>query len=273
MTDTIHTGNEQKAAAAFSRQSAVFDEIYSGNTIIQYKRKRVWDHINQFLKPGSRILELNAGTGEDAIYFAGQGHSVHATDISEGMLGKLREKVNERGLNEKISAEICSYTELEKLKHKGPYDLIFSNFAGLNCTDDLRKVLLSFEPLLAENGLATLVIMPPFSIWETFLVFQGQFKTAFRRLNSKNGRKARIEGVYFNCWYYKPSFMREVVKGKFEVIELEGLCSIVPPSFFEHFAEKHPKLYRFLCKWEGRLKSSWPWKYIGDYYIITLRKK
>ena len=39
--------NEQLAAEAFSRQSGVFDELYSGDAIIQYKRKRVRDHVER----------------------------------------------------------------------------------------------------------------------------------------------------------------------------------------------------------------------------------
>ena len=44
-------------------------------------------------------------------------------------------------LADKVTSELCSFTELENLKDKGPYDLIFSNFAGLNCTGELEKVL------------------------------------------------------------------------------------------------------------------------------------
>jgi ubiquinone/menaquinone biosynthesis C-methylase UbiE len=89
---SIHSVNEEAAEKAFSKQSAIFDNIYSSNVIIQYKRQRVRDHLQQFLRPGSKILELNAGTGEDAVWFAQQGHTVHATDISKGMQEKLAEK-------------------------------------------------------------------------------------------------------------------------------------------------------------------------------------
>ncbi|QTE58242.1 hypothetical protein [Mucilaginibacter rubeus] len=60
MTGTASRINEQFAEAAFSNQSVVFDELYSGDTIIAYKRKRVRDHILQYLKTGSNILELNS---------------------------------------------------------------------------------------------------------------------------------------------------------------------------------------------------------------------
>src|ERR1700761_7217805 len=85
--------NELDAADAFTGQSALFDDLYSTNTIINYKRERVRDHVLQYLSPGSSILELNSGTGEDALFFAGKGHKVHATDISTGMQQELKRKV------------------------------------------------------------------------------------------------------------------------------------------------------------------------------------
>jgi hypothetical protein len=59
----------------------------------------------------------------------------------------------------------------------------------------------------------------------------------------------------------------------FDCISLEGLCTIVPPSYIEGFAEKHPMAYRVLRVWENKWKGRWPWKNVGDYYIISLRKK
>lgn len=265
--------NEQSAATAFSRQSVVFDDLYSGNTIIRYKRERVRKHVEQYLAPNSSILELNSGTGEDAAWFAQQGHSVHATDISAGMQQILQNKVVALGLTSKVSTELISFTQLENLQQKTTYDMIFSNFAGLNCTGDLDKVLNSFSPLVKTGGVVTLVILPKFCLWEFLLLFRGKFKTAFRRFFSSKGVKAHIEGEYFKCWYYNPSFIKKQLHKDFDLLALEGLCSLVPPSYMEGFAEKHPALYSFLRSKEEKWKSSWPWRNIGDYYIISLRKK
>nr|WP_294945207.1 class I SAM-dependent methyltransferase [uncultured Mucilaginibacter sp.] len=265
--------NEQFAEAAFSNQSAVFDDLYSGDTIIAYKRKRVRNHVLQFLKPGGHILELNSGTGEDAIFFAQQGFKVHATDISVGMQIELELKVASAGLQSAVTNETCSYTQLSELKNKGPYDLIFSNFAGLNCTGELDNVLASFSSLLKSGGMVTLVILPEFCLWETLLVFKGKFKTAFRRFFSGNGRTAHVEGVRFKCWYYNPSYIKKCLKNEFDIVSVEGLCAIVPPSYIHGFAEKHSSAYKFLVRLEDKWKCTWPWKYIGDYYIISLKKK
>ncbi|EHQ27367.1 SAM-dependent methyltransferase [Mucilaginibacter paludis] len=273
MTKVASPVNEQFSAEAFSKQSGIFDQLYQPNTIIGYKRERVRSHVSNYLKAGSSILELNSGTGEDAVFFAREGHRVHTTDISAGMQHELKKKAEANGLANRISTELCSYTCLSQLQNKGPYDMIFSNFAGLNCTDGLEGVLLSLSPLLKTGGTATLVILPKFCLWETLLIFKGKFKTATRRFFSDKGASAHIEGTYFKCWYYNPSFVIDTLKNSFDVLCVEGLCSLVPPSYIEGFAEKHPRMYRFLIKHEERLRYSWPWRFIGDYYIITLQKK
>jgi ubiquinone/menaquinone biosynthesis C-methylase UbiE len=270
---TAANKNEEFAEAAFTTQSSIFDEIYADNTIVSYKRERVRSHVLQYLVPNSYILELNSGTGEDAIFFAEKGHRVYATDISTGMQQELKRKVVAKGLDDRIGNELCSYTMLHHLQNRGPYDHIFSNFAGLNCTDELGKVLASFSNLLVSGGKVTLVILPKFCLWEVLLLFKGKFRTAFRRLFSKSGSKAHIEGTYFRCWYYNPSFIVNRLKDQFDLLSIEGLCTIVPPSYIEGFAEKHPITYRILRDKESKLKSRWPWKYIGDYYIISLQKK
>lgn len=267
---SIH--NEQDAAQAFSAQAPIFDELYGTDAIVRYKRERVRNHVLGFLKASSHILELNAGTGQDALFFAQAGHTVHATDIAEGMQEQLKAKVSKAGFSSSVSSELCSFTTLDSLKKRGPYDLIFSNFAGLNCTNELTKVLQAFDPLLKPGGMVTMVILPKFCLWELLLIFKGKFKTATRRFFSSKGRKAKVNGIPFTCWYHSPKFIIGQLKEKYTVTGIEGLCTIVPPSYIEHFAEMYPKLFSFLSKKENKYKSSWPWKYIGDYYIISFRK-
>ena len=273
MKETVNSLNEQAAEKAFSKQSVVFDQLYSSNVIIQYKRQRVRDHVGQYMKADSKILELNAGTGDDAIWFAEHGHQVHATDISRDMQEKLIQKVEQANLAAKISTEICSFTELAQLKYKGPYDLIFSNFAGLNCTGELEQVLRSFSSLLKPRGIVTLVILPKFCLWETMMLAKGEFKTAFRRFFSRKGVTANVEGEQFTCWYYNPSFVIRTMKEEYDLLSVEGLCTVVPPSYLENFPIKRPSLFKWLKKKEDKWKSKWPWRNIGDYYIISFKSK
>jgi ubiquinone/menaquinone biosynthesis C-methylase UbiE len=272
MDSQINYSSEQTASAAFDRQSLIFDELYSTNSIIHYKRERVRGHLLKYLEPGCNILELNSGTGDDAIFLAQNGHKVHATDISAGMQSKLEEKIIRQKFNGAVSTEICSFTALNSLKKKGPYDAIFSNFAGLNCTGKLDIVFNSFDTLLKPGGIVVLVMLPRFCLWETLLFLKGKFKTAGRRFFSSKGRQANIEGISITCWYYSPRKIIRLLKDKYKLISIEGLCTIVPPSYMEAFPEKYPGLFSYLCKTENRVKSKWPWKYLGDYYIISFQK-
>jgi len=265
--------SERQAANAFDSQSLIFDELYAKNSIIHYKRDRVRHHLLKYLTPGSHVLELNAGTGDDAIFLAQRGFHVHATDISAGMQEKLMEKVAFYQLDGSVSNELCSFTALSELGNKGPFDCIFSNFAGLNCTGNLDRVLGSFDRLLKPGGIIVLVILPGFCLWETLFLLKGKFKTATRRFFSSNGRKANIDGLSFTCWYYSPGYLKRELNDKYRLLETEGLCSIVPPSYVEGFPEKYPRIYSFLCRAEERLKNKWPWKQVGDYYIISFKKK
>jgi ubiquinone/menaquinone biosynthesis C-methylase UbiE len=267
------TNNEQLASDAFSRQSAIFDQLYADNEIVQYKRQRVRNHLQQYISPGNFILELNSGTGQDAIWLAQQGCKIHATDISTGMQEVMRQKIRTEGLEDSISYELCSFTQLENLNSRGPYDMIFSNFAGLNCTGELDKVLASFSSLLRPKGIITLVLLPRFCLWEFLLIFKGKFKTATRRFFSGGGRIAHLENTFFKCWYYNPSYITEFLKPEFHLLDTEGLCTCVPPSYIENFAWKYPKLFEKLRRTEEVYKNKWPWKQIGDYYIISLQKK
>jgi hypothetical protein len=51
------------------------------------------------------------------------------------------------------------------------------------------------------------------------------------------------------------------------------LCTLVPPSYIENFAEKHPRTFAILKRKEDKWKASWPWRSLGDYYIISFSKK
>ncbi len=76
----------------------------------------------------------------------------------------------------------------------------------------------------------------------------------------------------FTCWYYNPSYVTRNLKDDFELLSVEGLCTLVPPSYLENFPHKRPALFKWLKEKENKLKTKWPWRNIGDYYIISLRK-
>jgi hypothetical protein len=269
MSDISLQNNEINASDAFSRQSVVFDQIYSGNTIINYKRERVGACDCNTCSRQSSILELNSGTGEDAMFFAARPLCACYRYIYRACNRNCGEKA--LPFQDRITTEYVRLPSSISLKIKGLTIIYFPTLAGLNCTGELENVLLSFDAF--KTRWQSNFSYPPFCLWETLLVFKGKFRTAFRRFFSGKGRKARVEDTYFTCYYYRSSFIINALQKTFKVLGVEGLCTIVPPSYMEGFAEKHPAAYSFLKNKEDKLKATWPWKYMGDYFIITLQKK
>src|SRR5512135_1967338 len=94
-------------AEAFSRTAEKYDAFSQDHPHLARMRGKVYAHLTRLLPPGSRILELNAGTGADAVALAQRGYFVHATDIAGGMLGRLREKVDRLSLGERVTVQEC----------------------------------------------------------------------------------------------------------------------------------------------------------------------
>lgn len=269
LTENEILKNEYNVSEAFSRQSAVFDDVYDNNPITAWMREQVRSEMLRFLPSQSRILELNCGTGTDAIFLAKRGHSVMAIDNAPGMLEQLRMKVKDAGLDGKIEAARCSFEQLDKLQVR-MYDYVFSNFSGLNCTDDLPCVLRQVDKLLKPGGHFTLVIMPKVCPWELLQLVKGRRSVAMRRFR-KEGAAAHIEGIHFTCWYYSPSAVTKAMTG-YTLCSLKGLASLVPPPSLAYFPVKYRRLYSWLKKAEQAVSRWFPFNRWCDQYAITMRK-
>ena len=252
---------------AFTRQSVIYDENEKANPTLKWMREKIRKHALAFLNPGDKMLELNGGTGTDAIFFAQNDIFVHSIDISGGMIEQIKKKVNDYKLSNKISFQQCSYTELNKIINT-KFDFIFSNFGGLNCLSDLGTVTKFFPALLKDKGKVCLVVMPPVCPWELIKVFSANFKFAFRRLKS-NGAPANIEGIHFTTYYFNSKDILKALGKNFELVKLEGIAVFTPIPQMEKFPKKFPRLSKFLNKLDEFLSGYFPFNRIGDHLIIT----
>lgn len=256
-------------AEAFSRTAGKYDAFAEDHPHLTRLRGKVYAHLVRFLKPGARILELNAGSGVDAIHLAQQGYHVHATDIAPGMLARFREKIDRLGLDERISIQQCSFTELEKVQ-AGPFDAVFSDMGGLNCIADLSPVIQSLPRHLQTGGLVTWVLMPPICLWELAEIFRGHPRLAFRRLD-RRGTRSHLEGLYFDVHYFSPGQILDWFRPDYELLSLEGLSVITPTAESKNLARRSPGVYSALAWLDDRLAPRSPWNGWGDFYILSLR--
>jgi ubiquinone/menaquinone biosynthesis C-methylase UbiE len=261
--------NIEQASKAFSAQAVHFDEDEKLNRILKWMRKQIYQHEEELLLPHSKILELNAGTGIDAIHFAGLGHSVFAIDNAPGMIQQMQKKIYDNHLEDRVYCTLCSFTELQKLPTV-QFEHVFSNFGGLNCIRDLKVVTQQLPRFLKPGATITFVIMPSICPWELAQAFRGKLRLAFRRL-SRNGASAHIDGYTFRSYYHSPAEVIKSFDTRFVFVKLRGLASLSPPPYFETFPKRYPLLYNALTRWDERFAAYFPLNRWADHFIITMK--
>ncbi len=256
-------------AEAFSRTAEKYDAFALNHPHLTRMRNKVYAHVDRLLPAGARILELNAGSGVDAVELARRGYRVHATDIAPGMLQRLQDKVEQHGLGGQVTSQLCSFTELAQAQG-APFDAVFSDLGGLNCLPDLSPVIRDLPKVLRPGGLVTWVLMPPVCLWEMAEVFRGNARLAFRRF-SPAGARSHLEGLHFNVYYFTPRQVIDWFGPDYDRLALEGLSVITPTAESKNLAVRFPRLYGGLSWLDDRLSTRSPWWGWGDFFILSLR--
>ncbi|HEY6398192.1 MAG TPA: class I SAM-dependent methyltransferase [Solirubrobacteraceae bacterium] len=258
-------------ADAFTRTAARYDAFAEDHPHLTRMRQKVYASFERVVPAGARVLELNAGTGTDAVALARRGFRVHATDIAPGMLARIRDKVSARELDGRVSVQQCSFLELDRVSG-GPYQAVFSNLGGLNCVADLGPVVRGLDRVLLPGGVAVLVVMPPICLWELALVFTGQLRMATRRL-ARGGTRAHLEGREFAVHYYTPRQVITAFGSGYDLLSVEGLAVLTPTAESKNLANRHPTLYSLLARADDALATRAPFSGWGDFFIAVLRRR
>lgn len=259
----------------FDGSAKNYDAVFSFSKIGKAQRDRVHHYLIKdiFKKTDNKklnILEINCGTGEDAYFFHQKGHRVLATDISKMMIDEARKKYSETP----VQFRVLDIRALDTTQIEDRFDLIFSNFGGLNCVDsnELKRFVEVAKGLLHPSGKLALVIMPKKCLWERFyFIIKGKFKTAFRR-NTTDCIMSNVDRVKVPTWYFSPKDVLNLSKDHFKTTLLKPIGICIPPSYLEHYFRNK----KFLLKWFiglERIFSHRFWSNYADHFIILLQKK
>ncbi|MCA9899660.1 MAG: class I SAM-dependent methyltransferase [Anaerolineales bacterium] len=258
----------RQVADAFSRKAGVYDAFGQDHANLQRMREKVYAQVARWTPSGSHILELNAGTGLDAVTLVERGYRVHGTDVAPGMVDEMQRKKRVLGLDGRFSTQLCSFTELGNVAG-GPFDAVFSNFGGLNCVADLTAVTRHLPQLLKPGGVLTWVIMPPICPWELALLPK-DWRVATRRLR-RGGVMANVEGVQFQTFYFTPGQVQKALGSAFQTVQLTGLSIVTPTADNDSFARRRPGLFSWLVRLDDWLGERPLFNRIGDFFILTAR--
>ena len=258
--------------ADFDKAAQNYDTTFTNSVIGKLQRDLVYHQFSKVINKHNpkTILEINCGTGEDAIWLAEQKIEVIATDISSTMI----EIAKSKSILENLTFIQTDINQIDSDFSTKKFDLIFSNFGGLNCLS-LSEMTAFFKNVaqhLSAKGHLVLVIMPKSTLWEQFyFLLKLDFKNAFRR--KKEYAIANVDGEKVTTYYYNPKDIVNLANTNFVVKQINPIGFFVPPSYLEPFFKNKPKMISDLSELEQKIKNrSWLSKY-ADHYLIVLEKK
>lgn len=255
----------------FDIASAQYDTVFTFSKIGKAQRKMVFKYLNPIINQNKKlsILELNCGTGEDAVQFARLGHKVLATDISEGMINVA----NAKSHSENLEFKTQDINSLHQSNFKHRFDFIFSNFGGFNCLskEQIGDFFKTASTLLSPNGKIVLVIMPRHCLWERlYFNLKGDRKKATRR-NTNQSIPVNVEGVSVNTWYHNPKDIVALAEEAFSIDQIKPIGLTIPPSYLENSVVAN-KLFMTFYKGIDQLLTHSYWSKYADHFLIELTK-
>jgi ubiquinone/menaquinone biosynthesis C-methylase UbiE len=257
--------------APFNAVATPYDDWFTNSPTGRLQRDVVWRVLEGLVPEGAQLnmLELNGGTGEDALWLARRGCRVLLTDASDGMLDVARQKV--KGEDVDMDIRVLQFEELDNLPENN-FDLILSNFGGLNCLSP--KAMRDFGRAVAQKlrpgGHFVAVVMGRFCWWETlYFVLKGRFKSAFRRLGNGPLPVHLDENTRVDTWYYAARSFH-IFFPKLQQTQLQAVGFWLPPSYLDPFFRRFPKTLNMLNRLE---KFSRRPLFSGgaDHFVVVLR--
>ena len=254
---------------AFDSVAADYDGPRGNNTAIQDMRAEMWRWLDQSFAPGSRLIDLGCGTGLDAVHLASQGHHVTATDWSERMVERTRDRARDAGLA--VDALAIGAHELNRLE--GSFDGAYSNLGPLNCVPDLGAVASECARLIKPGGRLVFTVIGRYCPWEVaHYVRQRRWARAGIRF-AKDTVAVGMNGRTIWTRYYTPAEFYAAFAPHFELEVQRGLCVFVPPPYLTWLAERHPRWHERLWALDRRV-AGWPGiNRLGDHFLLVMRRR
>jgi SAM-dependent methyltransferase len=259
------------AGIAFDSIAESYDSVFTASVIGRAQRSAVWKKVRSVFRAGDHVLELNCGTGVDAMFLATLGVRVTACDASAAMI----EEAQARKAPESRRAPVEFRRLCTEQLHELPLDLsfngVFSNFSGLNCLLDISSVANFLAERLTPGAQLLLCFSTRFCAWEMLHYLSlGKPRKAIRRC--RGSADAKMGAYLLPISYPTVRSIRRSFGSAFRLRSLTGIGVAVPPTYLEAWATRNPSLLR-ACEVFDRVAGSWPWfRVLGDHMLVHLER-
>jgi ubiquinone/menaquinone biosynthesis C-methylase UbiE len=269
---TLHsTALPHPAGLAFDSLAEPYDGMFTNSLVGRAQRDAVWNMASRTFQRGDRILELNCGTGEDALFLARLGISVFACDASEKMIAVANRRRSLEAPTSSVRFSVLPTEEIAVARLFGPFDGVFSNFSGLNCVSDIAAVAHHLATLVRPGGAALLCLSSRLCVWEScWFLIHGEAARAVRRWNGHT--TATLGGMPVRIQYPTVRQLQNLFTPYFHLRSRTGIGVTVPPSYLESFVQRHPKFLSNLLAID-QVISGWPmFCSIGDHILLSFER-
>jgi ubiquinone/menaquinone biosynthesis C-methylase UbiE len=262
---------QPQAALVFDQMAREYDDVFTRSMIGRAQRDAVWSVLTQIFHSGDHILELNCGTGEDALFLARNSIAVTACDASEQMIKIASNRARSEAPGDRVQFNLLSTEQVLELKPATTFDGIFSNFSGLNCVADLRQTAQELATLLPPDAPLVICLSTRFCIWEMlWFLFHGKFHKAFRRCSGRATAKAG--GFTVDVYYPTVRSLRKLFLPFFVMRSCMGVGVTVPPSYVETWIRSYPKLLKMLCVIDRGISTLPGFRVLGDHMLLHFER-
>lgn len=248
-----------RTAAAFSAEAQVYDEGFGRNPIGLRFRAVFQARLARLFAPGTRVLDLGCGTGEDALYLAARGVHVHAIDLAPGMVARTQAKAEALGVDARhLSVEARPAEEVAACGRD--FDGAYSDFGALNCAD-LQAVGAGLASALRPGAPVLFSLMGPHPLpaW-----FAARLRA---RPPVRGARVPRVAGVEVATDYLTVADVRRELGSEFVWRAPCALGVLMPDPNYGAWALRWPRLLAMLAGLEGCVRG-WPGlRLLGDHVL------
>jgi len=270
----------RQVAHAFDRIASGYDTTYGpgGNEVMRWMRRESLAVLQATFPPGSRLLEIGCGTGEEALHLARAGYTILATDLSPVMVARTAAKARAAGQEDQVTALALPAGCLGALRPPSPFDGAYASFGSLNCEPALPRLAAALADLLRPGSAFVCSVMARWCPFELiWFLLHGQPQPAFRRLHRSWG-PAQVVGadglrVTVPVRYFSAKEIAAIFAPDFSLEHTLSLPLFLPPPYLAELYRRHQGFFAYLEIWEKRLRGHWPWCRLGDHLVLTLRRR
>jgi ubiquinone/menaquinone biosynthesis C-methylase UbiE len=257
----------RSSRAYWDAAADTYEQDFTTTVVGQVLRRAVWRELERVFCPGQRVLELNCGTGLDALHLAERGIGVLGCDISQRMIDLARHRASTTEFRDETDFRVLATESIGALVDEGAFDGAFSNFSGLNCVESLSDVRKNLSRLIKPGGSIVLCMLGCFVPWEMiWFMAHGDWGKAIRRFQSRS--VSRPQSDLPKVFYRSTREITLLFAPEFSLRSWKGIGIAVPPSYMEHWARRFPKLTNALERADRLLGGVAVFRNLSDFVIL-----